>query len=266
MSDEKAPKAAPSSHEHSEELQALRGIFNTYARPAVIVALGITVILVGINRFRTQSGAKEQSAAAMVNNAQSEAELETVLNDYPKTKAAPRAILELAKRHYSQARYPQAIEQYESFSVNYPTHEFQPAAQLGILICKAAQTPSEATASALGAFAVADPASYLAPQARLAQARCLKDSGNHDAARIVLEDMTTDSNERGWHTIADEQLSQLKAEIERTANPMPVPAQPEMVPVQLPATTIAPMPEMAPTMDAPGDPVEADEPATEPAQ
>ncbi len=256
MSEEQtSTNAQPKSHPHlNAELAELREILDTYARPILIAILAVTVAVIAVNRFRAQAVAKEAQAASLLANATSETEMESVINDFPKSKAAPRAILALANLHYSQARYPQAIEQYELFIAEHPKHELLPAAQLGTLIAKAAQTPSDSAAADLAAFAQTNSTSFLVPQATLAQAACLKALGKLDAARILLEDLIASSEESGWTTIADEQLARIQAEIERAANPMPLPAEPEMTPVQLPQAVQA---------DTPGAPVVVLPPATD---
>ncbi len=211
---------APQGHHH-DELAEVKQLIETYGKPAVTVLL---VVMLGIGAFHLYTTRKQTrivNAAQQLATARSIPDFEAVYTNYRKTKAAPRALLALAKLYYDNANYEIASAKYDEFLQEFPEDRMATTAELGRIFCIEARNYSvaiEEAAAACAAFAAANPDSFLAPQAIFGQARCFEQLGRLDEARAIYEDFIANQAENAWSIRAEDSLEQVVLEIEKQQN------------------------------------------------
>ena len=208
---------APQRHHH-DELAAVKQLIETYGKPAVTVLL---VIMIGIfitHMITTRKQNHIAESSRQLAAARSIPDFEAVYANYGKTKAAPRALLALAKLYYDNANYEIASAKYDEFLREFPEDRMVTTAELGRIFCLEARnynTAIEEAAAAYAAFAAANPDSFLAPQAIFGQARCFEQLGRLDDARAIYEDFIAKQTESPWSMRAEDLLEQVVLQIEK---------------------------------------------------
>lgn len=260
MTDQKKAPQQPKQAD-SEEMEQLKQLLETYGRPVAAVLIGVLLVISVSNVITNNRTKKEQAAAAALSSARSEADLESVVLDYGKTAVAPHALLTLAKAHFDNDRFEVASAKYEEFLVKYADRPEALAARFGLLACQEATGDDASIAAAevgYRAFVAANPASYLATQAQLGEARCLIHAEKLDDARVIYEDLLEAKPDSMWVPLVADQLESLKGKIARVAGvamptpdytPAPsaglnfpgMPSMPSMPPVVIPSP-VAPVP------------------------
>lgn len=234
---------APQGHHH-DELAELKQIIETYGKPAVTAVLVVMISIGAFQMYTTRKQNRADESARQLAAARSIPDFEAVYSNYGKTKAAPRALLAVAKLYYDNANYEIASTKYDEFLREFPEDRMTETAELGRIFCLEARNYNaaiEEAAAAYAAFAEANPESFLAPQAIFGQARCLEQLGKLDDARAIYEDFIAKQAESAWVMRAEDLLEQVTLQIEKQqlGETVATPAPAAVVPtIEIPATTI----------------------------
>ena len=269
MSDQNKAPQAPKQAD-SEEIEQLKELLETYGRPVAAVLIGVLLVISVTNLISNNRTKKEHAAAAALAGARNEADLESVVLDYGKSAVAPHALMTLAKTHFDNDRFDVAKSKYNEFLTSYGDRPDAVAARFGLLACQeAAGDDASIAAAEVGyrEFGAANPASYLAIQAQLGEARCLIHAEKLDDARVIYEDLLQAKPDSMWVPVIADLLESLKGQIARAAGaampkpayiPSPsalpslpgMPSMSELAPVVIPAP-VAPVTEPVPPPVAP---------------
>lgn len=195
----------------------------------VVGAVAAVAVVVGFVSW-TKSGAQhaEMDAAARLQQAQSVNDLSAVFNEFPDTKAAPMAMLRLAKVQFDQGMYDEALKNYDEFLRRYPGHSFAEAGELGRVHCLEATGRVEEALKGFQDFQKG--MRFLTPQAVIGQGRCLRALARTNDARIVYEDFITANSKSAWAPRIRELLNEVAPasavsdEAEPAATPVPAAA------------------------------------------
>lgn len=176
----------------------------------IVGGVAAVALVVGVF-FWTRSGAERANADAFQRLAtfQTANDLMAVTSEYPDSKAAPIALMKLAKAQYDEGSYEEAMKSYTTFAAQYPQHTLAEGAELGRLHCLEAMGRTEDALKGFETF-VKTP-HYLAAEAVIAQARCLRTLGKSDDARVVYEDFITANPKSAWSPRIKELLEEVTA-------------------------------------------------------
>ncbi|MFU8779840.1 MAG: tetratricopeptide repeat protein [Kiritimatiellia bacterium] len=215
MSNEQHPHQTPPIN---EEWLLLRDLIQKHSSTALTVILIIAVVAIGAWSVMQRQTQRKQEAGMLLASAQTTTQFEDILNRFPKSEAAPIALLSLAKLHYDMGRYSDALTQYETFLEKWADHSLAPTATLGRLFAREAiGTPEQIQQAKEGfrTFAETNPGHYLYPQARLGEARCKQNLGMLEEARSVYQHFLATYPESPWEMQIEERLMDLERKIRR---------------------------------------------------
>lgn len=195
-------EAAPES---SEAVDLLR-----QHGPAVAIGLAVAVaIFIAIILHRHRQEIERQEASELFASAQGPQQLEAVIDQYPKSPEAPMALLTLASERYDAGEFELAEMHYHQFLDQFTDHTMRPAAELGLTHCHEALGRTEDALNGFRSFVAAQDDHYLAPLARLGEARILAQQENFEAARAIYEEIIDDP-ESPWHAQAQSSLRHME--------------------------------------------------------
>lgn len=215
MSNEKSPLPVT---RHKDEIESLKTWASKYGSQALTVGLLVLIALTTIRVVSERSKRHNQEATIRMASARSISDFEAVLNDFGKTKAAPIALLSIAKLNFDNGNYELANAKYDQFIATWPKHALITTAQLGRIFCIEARGDNDAlqeASTAFAAFAAEHLGHYLAPQALFGHARCLEQLGQLDDARMIYEDFIASNPENSWSVRAEELLGAVQLRIKR---------------------------------------------------
>lgn len=188
-------------------------VLNFLKRYGKMIGAGILVAVITLLVSRgcaARRAAHIAKAEAELSRARTPEQLQTVLEEYGSTPAAPTALLELAKTRFNEGDTALARERYEEFLDEYKNSDMRPVAELGLAYCTEAEGNWMDAAVQFRSFLSDYEGHWLEPMALLSLARNLKLSGETADARIVLEDFLAESPGSIWAANAEDALAQLE--------------------------------------------------------
>ena len=262
-----------------EELEELKQWWNAHGNAVTIVMCIVLAVVFGARWIRGHRENNAARAMAELQQAGDVAALESVIHEDRAAPVTDLARLRLAAMHDSAGEFEQAADAYRAFLDASPDHFLADIAAFGLAHCDEALGRVAEAAEAFRKFHETDhPNSSLAPDARIAEARCLILTGTDEGKRegkAKLDLFLTEYPGTAWAAQADEVIRAKDrlsvpapaGEIDLSAllQPAePAPAAPAAEPAPAP-TPEAPAPEPAPEAPA-AEPAPAPEaPAAEPA-
>ncbi|MDA0990444.1 MAG: tetratricopeptide repeat protein, partial [Verrucomicrobia bacterium] len=126
----------------AQSVPELEDLKENLLRHGLPLGIGISLavcIAVGVLFVRGRTSSAEADAQRILSSARAMPDLEQVVNNYPKTAAAPLALLKLARANYDTGNYQLALQQYDTFAATYAEHPFLAASELGRAHCLEAQ-------------------------------------------------------------------------------------------------------------------------------
>jgi len=136
-------------------------------------------------------GCQARHAAALLANASTMEQLQTVISRYPQSDAAASALLLLAEKQRHVGRLNESSVTYKKFLSGFRKHSLAPAAALGIAENTLVSGYLPAGIADLQALATKYPTSFVAPFSLYAQAELLTiQVGRIPEARALLQNLT----------------------------------------------------------------------------
>jgi TolA-binding protein len=160
-------------------------------------------------------------AFQMLSVANTPTQWDEIIKRYPRTPAAPQAMLALANKQYHNGAYDAAMETYRSFQKRYPKHDMALAAELGLALCREANGAITEALTDFERLLTAHPKHYLAPQAIFGKARCLEYQGDIAGAREIYENFILENEDSAWIPQAEVALNILRRAERAAAKNMP---------------------------------------------
>ena len=252
-----------------EEIEELKQWWNAHGNAVTIVLCVVLAVVLGTRWLRTHRENNAGQALAQLQQARDIPALEALIHEDRSSGATDLARLRLAAMHNAAGEWEQAADAYRGFLDAAPKHFFADIAAFGLAHCDEALGRVAEAAEAFRRFHETDyPDSALAPDARIAEARCRILTGTEEGKRLgkaILDNVMADYPGTAWAAQVDE-ITRAK---DRLAVPAPAgqvdlsallqpAAEPEAPAPEAPATE-APAAEPAP--EAPASP--AAEPAPE---
>ena len=198
--------------EQRENVSATQGVMFFLKRQSVslylVSACFVLAALVFVF-YTVKTNRDNEQASRLLGIAQTSKQFEELFRQYPKSSAAPAALLALASSRFSAGDYDSAFDLYGEFIQKYPRHSMLSAAELGKVMCSEARGEMEMALMGFNAFLQAYPDSYLTPQALFGKARCLQATGKIPEARIVYENFIAAHPESKWRQQAESALQLL---------------------------------------------------------
>jgi predicted negative regulator of RcsB-dependent stress response len=176
-----------------------------------VIGLGVLLAIVVFGYiYITQTGKKKNAEASeLLSVATNVQDLETLVNDYASTDAAPMADFALAKAYYDSGRFDEAIAVYKAFPKKFPEADMKKAAAVGILFSEEGKGNYEVALAGFDKFISENPDNYLVEQVIFAKARCLKELGQIQEAKVVYENFISANPDSPWVDNAEMLLEQL---------------------------------------------------------
>ena len=163
----------------------------------IVSAAVIAVVASTVGIYRWRKGERELQASTVLLKAQRADERNDtdepasaepflrVANDFRGTSAAGRATLLAGEALFTEGKYTEATQQFESFLRDHSASSFAPTAALGVAACLDAQEKANEAMAAYQALITTYPGSAAANQAKLALAG-LHESRNEFAQAVKL--------------------------------------------------------------------------------
>lgn len=212
---------------------------------AILIALGVVgyVIYSGLAR------AKHEKAGAALNTAETSAEYQDVISQWPKTKAAESAMILLADAQWQDSQ-ADAIQTLRDFLEQHPDHPAAPTAKVSLALRLLEQGKNSDAADLLAEAANDESSAYIAPLARITLGDIAKADGETEEAKAWYEKAAEDNTGLG-NTFADTAAARLSL-VNAAPPTMVKPAPP--APVQPPAAPAGATPAAPPAKPAPALP------------
>lgn len=179
------------------EVKEVLKFINKYAKQGGIIIAAIIIVTLAYGVMKNKQQQEAIKADLLLTKANATADYETVATEYGKTKAGQVAELALAREKFNAGAYQEAEAIYAKFANN-SDPELALIAQFNQITCEEADGQLEKATSMYDAFANANKEHYLAPSALMAKARCLKESGKADEAKMIYEDLLVNDLANPW--------------------------------------------------------------------
>ncbi len=141
----------------------------------------------GFYEFRKQS--TRSAAEAAFSKATTAEEYRSVLTDFPRTRLAGNAALELADKLRGEKKADEAVAVLREFIAKFPNHPLIAGAWVSLAAAQEAQGKPDEALESYQEAAAKFPNSYAAPLAMNAQARLQAEKGNKEAASRLYENV-----------------------------------------------------------------------------
>jgi TolA-binding protein len=198
--------------EQRENISAAQGVMLFLKKQSIslyLISAGFVLAALVFVFYTVKTNRDNEQASHLLGIAQTSKQFEELFRQYPKSSAAPAALLALASSGFSAGDYDSALGHYDEFIAKYPRHSMLSAAELGKVMCSEARGEMEKALAGFDAFLQAYPDSYLTPQALFGKARCLQATGKLPEARIVYENFIAAYPESKWRQQAESALQSL---------------------------------------------------------
>ena len=247
-----------------EEIEELKQWWNAHGNLVTIVLCVVLAVVLGSRWLRSHREASAERAMAEFQQAGDVAALEKIVHENRAAGVTDLARLRLAAMHDQAGEWEEAADAYRAFLAAAPEHFLADVAAYGLAHCDEALGRVADAAEAFRKFHETDyPKSAFAPDARIAQARCLILTGTEEGKRdgkALLDLFLTEYPGTAWATQADEVI---RAK-DRLSVPAPTTGEIDLDALLAPAPAPESAPETAPAPETPA-PVAEPEPAAEPA-
>lgn len=214
------PQPVPVSHnplkDHALEAKEVPEVLDFLRDNGTAMLIGLSLAVVaflGWSVYRTYRSSQERTASNLLFNSRAAEQFQQVIDQYPKTSAAPLAHLTLASIYYDESQFEMAQHVFAQFLQKFPGHEMVAAAQLGNVQCQEALNQLEEAADGYARFAQEHPGHYLAPNAIFGRARCLEQLGRLDEAKAAYEDFIVAHPEDRWSARAESAIGFIEKEL-----------------------------------------------------
>lgn len=214
-------KPGPADAPERDEVQAALRLLKEFGRPLLVGLIGAALILAVWTGIRTRRETRERDATALFAGARAPEQLESVIDRYPETRAAPLAALRLGALLARSGRWEEALAVYEAFSRDSPDHVFRPAADLNRALCLESLGRPEEAARAYADFERDHPGHFLHGPAVLGRGRSEELAGRLEAARAIYEDFLAANPDSSWAIQAEAALEQTRRALRAAARPAP---------------------------------------------
>ena len=246
-----------------EEIEELKQWWNAHGNLVTIVLCVVLAVVLGSRWLRSHREASAERAMAEFQQAGDVAALEKIVHENRAAGVTDLARLRLAAMHDQAGEWDEAADVYRAFLAASPDHFLADVAAFGLAHCAEAAGRVAEAAEAFRKFHETDyPKSAFAPDARIAQARCLILTGTEEGKRegkALLDLFLTEYPGTAWATQADEVIrardrlavpaaSSGEIDLDALLKPAaePAPEAPAAEPVAEPAPEEAPAPEAEP--------------------
>jgi len=165
-----------------------------------------------------------------------------IASDYPKSKAATRALLLAAGAFFTEGKYTDAQAQFERFTREYHDSPLLGEGLLGIAACLEAQGKTDQAVAAYKDLITRHPADSVSPQAKFSLAGLYEQQKRPELARDLYEQVARESR---YGMLGSEAGMRLEELAQKNPNLTPTPEVPTPSPTTLlsvPAGTNPPAP------------------------
>ena len=155
----------------------------------------------------------------------SSSDLLAVVNDYPGTATAARALLLAAGALFNENKYADALLHFQKYQTQYSSSPEAPLAALGIASCYESENKTDEALAAYQKVISSYPSDPVASQARLALGRLYELKKQPELALRSYEELTRQNMRSPWQAEAIEKREQLLLR-----NPQLAPTNPPVLP------------------------------------
>ena len=233
-----------------------REVFWERYKKEVMAVLILALLAVAVfGGYKLYSDRRENSGAAALAGAKTQADFQKVIADYSSTAAGASAYLLLADAQRNEKKFAEANTTLQTFLDKFPGHELSGTARLAIAGNLEALGKNDEALAAYQRLVAADPRGFTAPIALYSQIHLFKQKKQIEEARRVCETIMTQYRESRLAPDAQYQLRLLKLPETPAAAPTPAvsaPPPPAAAPsAPPPAQSVAPAAPPAPKTSAP---------------
>lgn len=219
------PDLLPNEQEISYE-----AIHDFFARNKAWIVTSCFVLVLAAASFsvwRLRQDDFRKQAETHLAEARSPAALEAVARDYPGTRAALLALIQVGDAYFEQKQWDQAAGAYQALLNQYGTSLFAPSAAIGLAAILEATGKNTEALAAYRKAANDYPSAFQCSQARFAAARLLETTGQLREARQAFEEFISSHPQSSWKNEAVSRLQKINTQLQKTAvSQAPAPAVP----------------------------------------
>lgn len=206
----------PTEPESREDqlVQDVVSLYNKQIQPHLkLIGLAVAVVIVailGLASVRSSQVAHLKEGFGALREAESESELQSIIEAYADTPVAERATLELGHLQYDSAEYDKAAEQFASFLEAYPNSGLRSQARMGRAYALEAAGNKREAEELFVEIAVSVSGTAESAEAYLGAGRCAQARGDTDGARKHYEDAVSVGAGGMYETKALDRLKEIK--------------------------------------------------------
>lgn len=183
------PQQKPEHAHHDEEIEVIKTIWNDYGKP-ITGALVVAVVVMGaFNFIKINKQNKLNEASISLAEAKDADALSAVIANYPKSPAAPAALLTLGSMKLNEGAFQEATAAFEQFTTDYTSHPMLPVAEISLANSLEAQSNTDAALDEYKLLVEKYPEHYITAAATFGMARCLQQLDRPEEARIAFENL-----------------------------------------------------------------------------
>jgi predicted negative regulator of RcsB-dependent stress response len=181
------PQAPAAQQTPNADVQDFMALVNEYGKPLLIAAVVAGVAALGFATWKNRQARQAEAESAALFQASAPEEFQQ-LAATGNAAGAPAALSFAAAGYYRQGRWEEALAAYTELAAKEGAGGLDVAAGLGVASALEAQGEYEAAASALDGWLEKNAGHFLEPLAVVDAARCHREAGNYDRARVICED------------------------------------------------------------------------------
>lgn len=181
---------------------------------SILIGVGLAVaVFVGMSSYRNYRKSQEVTASSQLFNSRMPEQFQQVVDQYPKSSAAPLAQLALAGEYFDQGQFELAQHAYATFLQKFPGHEQALTAELGGIQCLEALSRFDEAIAGYDKFIASNKGRYLEAAAIFGKGRCLEQLGRPKEARALYEDLMLSDPKGRWAGRAEYALQYVDKDI-----------------------------------------------------
>lgn len=197
---------------------------------SILIGVGLAVIIfLGFSVYRNYRASQEVTAQSQLFNSRAAEQFQAVMDQYPRTAAAPLAHLALAGQYFDEGQYELAQHVFGQFLQKFPEHSLRADAVLGNVQCLESLSRYDEALAGYEQFLGTYSNHYRFALAQFGKARCLEQLGRLEEAKAVYEDFVVNHPDDRWKNRAetsiqfvDKELRARQLGIVPAAEPAPV--------------------------------------------
>lgn len=215
------PETTEPQESAGESVASPLNLFSESWKELVIGLVVAAVAFGSVFLYKRHTSEARDQAFTQLAVASSLSQLNEIARQFPSSQAAALASFMAAHAQYDAGNYTDAALLYDAFLAKHAKHFMAPAARLGRLHCQEASGQVEEALAGFRQFAQDSSAeTALVTEAKLGEARCLRQMGKLQEAQALYEKMLLEQPGSDWQPLIEDLKNTVSRDLERQTVPV----------------------------------------------